>query len=233
MAAGRTGTILHRLAERTEELSLLDGPIESLRPGADAAIRRFGLKEALSGTWLGHPLHPLATDVVIGPWAMAAVLDVSGDRHSPAAERLLGLGVLAALPTAASGLSDWSDMTGRRTGRMGLVHAAGNLVALTLNTTSYIARKGGRRDLGRRLTAASVIPLGISGFLGAHLAYARGVGVNRTAFDDEPGRCTHCGAPLQAGESGEAVCPRDGSRFRDSDGAVLRGPATTPAAVPA
>ena len=67
---------------------------------------------------------------------------------------------------------------------MGLVHAAGNVVALALNAASYLARRGGRRAVGARLTAASALPLTIGGFLGAHMAYARGMGVSHTAFDE-------------------------------------------------
>ncbi|HSH58715.1 MAG TPA: hypothetical protein VK988_03545, partial [Acidimicrobiales bacterium] len=33
-------------------------------------------KDLLSGTWLGHPLHPLLTDIPIGAWASALVLDL-------------------------------------------------------------------------------------------------------------------------------------------------------------
>ena len=170
------GTTLDRLAKATERLSQVDAFADSLSRQADEAIRRAGLKDLLSGTWLGHPFHPLATDAVIGAWSMAAVLDLSSG-FDRAAERLIGLGVLSSLPTAAAGVSDWSDMTSGPTRRMGVVHAGGNVVALALNTASYVARKSGRRRLGRRLTAASALPLTLSGFLGAHMSYARGVGV--------------------------------------------------------
>jgi hypothetical protein len=30
---------------------------------------------ALHGVWLGHPLHPVLTDLPIGSWTVAAVLD--------------------------------------------------------------------------------------------------------------------------------------------------------------
>ena len=170
------GTTLDRFAELTEGLSSLDELAETLSRRANGAIRRAGLKSLLSGQWLGHPFHPLATDAVIGAWTMAAVLDFSGTSKQ-AADRLLGVGILAALPTAAAGASDWADMTSGGTRRMGLVHAAGNVAALALNTASYVVRKTGRRRLGRRLTAASGLPLAVSGFLGAHMTYARAVGV--------------------------------------------------------
>ena len=116
---------------------------------------------------------------------MAVILDVRrGDRSVEAAKTLVGVGVLAAVPTAASGLSDWADTRDSRARRMGVVHAASNVVALTLNASSYLARRRGRQTVGALLTAASGLPLTIGGFLGAHMAYARGVGVSRTAFDD-------------------------------------------------
>jgi nitrite reductase/ring-hydroxylating ferredoxin subunit/uncharacterized membrane protein len=178
------GTALHRLAERTERLSGLDALAGPLARGVDRLVRGAGLKSVLSGSWLGHPLHPLATDAVIGAWTMAAVLDLKGG-NEPAARRLVGLGVVAAVPTAASGASDWADMPETRVRRMGLVHAASNSAALVLNAGSYLARRAGRHRVGARLTAASAVPLTVGGFLGAHLAYARGAGVSRTVFSEE------------------------------------------------
>lgn len=190
-AGVQLGTPLHRLAERTERLSALDNFAGPLARTADRAMRRARLKQVLSGTWLGHPLHPLATDMVIGSWTMAAILDLRrSDDSVGAAKTLVGVGVLAAVPTAASGVSDWADTRDPGVRRMGLVHAASNVVALALNASSYLARRGGRRAVGARLTRASALPLTIGGFLGAHMAYARGVGVSRTAFDERIGEWT-------------------------------------------
>jgi Predicted membrane protein (DUF2231) len=163
----RLGTTLHRLAERTEGLSVLDSVGAPLARAADAALRRARLKDIMSGSWLGHPLHPLATDAVIGSWAMAALLDIRGHRgFDKATKRLVGVGVVAAIPTAASGVSDWADTPDPRVRRMGLVHAGSNVAALVLNAGSYMARRSGRRAAGARLTAASALPLTIGGFLG-------------------------------------------------------------------
>ena len=49
------------------------------------------LKDLLSGTWLGRPLHPMLTDVVIGVWTSASVLDILGGKR---AERAAGQGFL-------------------------------------------------------------------------------------------------------------------------------------------
>src|SRR4051812_40831054 len=113
------------LADRIEELSPLDavaGPVGAVVRGA---IGPGELKDALTGRWLGPALHPLLTDVVIGCWVSANILDVVGGRASqPAADRLLALGILAYPPTAVTGALDWADTEAARPGvrRVGLVH---------------------------------------------------------------------------------------------------------------
>src|ERR671924_592884 len=55
------------------------------------------LKEVVSGSWLGHPLHPVLTDVTIGTLTSAVLLDWVGGRASrPAAQRLIGIGLISA-----------------------------------------------------------------------------------------------------------------------------------------
>jgi hypothetical protein len=79
--------------------------------------------EALSGTALGHPLHPPLTDVLIGAWTSAVALDwLGGKRGRLAADRLVALGVLSALPTAAAGLNDWATLDVDPTTRLGARH---------------------------------------------------------------------------------------------------------------
>jgi nitrite reductase/ring-hydroxylating ferredoxin subunit len=95
------------------------------------------------------------------------------------------LGIAAAVPTALSGLNDWSDTYGGET-RVGLVHAAANTTALVLYSSSLIARKAGRQGLGRALGRTGLVALLIGGYLGGHLAFAKGVNVNHTAFEHGP-----------------------------------------------
>src|SRR5438874_10549185 len=98
-----------RVAERIENLGALDAVAEPVQKAVRRLVRQESdLKDVLSGTWLGHPLHPPLTDVVIGAWTSALVLDVcdGGD----AADGLVAVGVLAALPTALAGLSDWAEL---------------------------------------------------------------------------------------------------------------------------
>jgi nitrite reductase/ring-hydroxylating ferredoxin subunit len=199
------GNLLHRVVDQTERLATLDKFAAPLARAADGAVRRTRLKPVLSGSWLGHPLHPLATDAVIGSWTMAALLDLRGGQDfERAARALVGVGILTAAPTAASGASDWADTPDARVRRVGIVHAACNVAALGLNVGSYVARRTGRRSAGARLTAASAVPLTIGGFLGAHMAYARGAGVSRTAFDERIPDWTSIEGSSSSGDWSEA-----------------------------
>jgi len=170
---------LHGLAERIGTIGTLDRVARPLAGLAGKAIPTGSArKDALSGAGLGHPLHPLLTDVPIGSFTAATVLDLIGGRRSrDAVDTLLALGIAATLPTAAAGLSDWADTYGPDQ-RTGVVHAAANIVALTLFSGSLAARRTGRRGFGRVLGLAGMGAMATGGYLGGHLSYARGVGVN-------------------------------------------------------
>lgn len=174
--------------------------VQRFGPALDAVAERVGpiadrlgpgpVKDLLSGTWLGHPLHPLLTDVTIGAWTSAAMLDVvGGERSTDAARRLIGLGVLSAGPTALAGWSDWADTEGDER-RAGVAHALGNTAAIAAFTMSWAARRRGHRAIG---VATSMLGAGIASataYIGGHLVYGRGVGVDVTAFDRLPARPT-------------------------------------------
>src|SRR4051794_39810805 len=136
---------LHATADRLAQLEALDKPAGA---AANAVVKGVGqgrLKDILSGTFLGHPLHPLLTDVPIGAFTSATVLDlVGGERGESAADLLVGVGLLSALPTAAAGAADWSDSYGPDQ-RLGAVHAIANVIGLALYGCSLRARSSGNR----------------------------------------------------------------------------------------
>jgi nitrite reductase/ring-hydroxylating ferredoxin subunit/uncharacterized membrane protein len=175
------------LAGRIERLRQLDGVSEVLQAAVQSLVpHRSKAKDFLSGTWLGHPLHPPLTDVVVGTWTSALLLDlVGGKRAQDAADRLVVAGIVAALPTASAGLSDWADTRGGAR-RVGAVHALGNTTALVFQLLSWSARRRGERDRGVALSAAGYATASLSAWLGGHLSFATGVGVNQTAFDAAP-----------------------------------------------
>src|SRR3954462_4689053 len=95
---------LHHLAERVASAAALDGPAEAVAEKIRGAIPRGPVKDALSGTQLGQALHPFLTDLPIGTWTSAAVLDLVGGRDArPAAERLIATGIPPAAPPPPRG----------------------------------------------------------------------------------------------------------------------------------
>lgn len=201
---------LHDLARRLEDMTGLDRIATPLQSAARKAVQHPVVRNLLSGTNLGHPLHPPLTDIPIGAWTMAVLLDTVGGRAArPAADVLVATGLVAAVPTAATGLNDWSDTLGRER-RVGVVHAAVNVVALGLFTASLASRRRGDRGGGRLLGLAGLATISVGGYLGGHLGYARAVNVNRTAWHQGPEEWTSVLA--------DAELPDGQPRRVDSDG---------------
>ena len=176
---------LQQLSQRAEELALFDRPGAWLARQVSRVVKQGPAKDLLSGTWLGHPLHPLLTDVPIGAWTSSLVLDLFGGQQTRrAAEMMVGVGLVGAVPTAAAGLTDFSDTFGVER-RVGTVHATFNTIALALYAASWLARRRGRHSAGVKLGLGGALAVAGGGFLGGHLAYGKGLGVDRTAFDQE------------------------------------------------
>ena len=179
-----------------ESASALDGPGKAVGKQVRSLVRQ-PLKDVLSGTWLGHALHPLLTDVVIGTFLSATVLDVvGGDEDGQAGARLIGVGIAAYAPTALTGVNDWADTepVSDAVRRAGLVHAASNATALALYTGSLAARRRGARGRARALSLGGATALMAAGFLGGHLSFAKGVGPDQTVFDPGPDDWTDASA---------------------------------------
>jgi nitrite reductase/ring-hydroxylating ferredoxin subunit/uncharacterized membrane protein len=189
------------IAEQIERLELLDPVSEPLQKAVRAAVPEDSeLKDLLSGTWLGHPLHPPLTDVVIGAWTSALLLDLlGGKKGEQSADRLVATGILAAVPTASAGLSDWAELGGGSR-RVGSVHAIGNTTALVLHILSWFARRSGDRERGRVLSTLGYGIATFSAWLGGHLSFAKGVGVNQNAFEAAPSEWTAVVTEAKLGE---------------------------------
>lgn len=160
-----------------EQSPLADRLAEQMTPAARLASSP-PQASFLRGEWLSHALHPMLTDLPIGCWTSATILDLVGGRRSaPAAQRLMGLGLILTPPTMLSGLADWDRGRGDPAiRRAGAVHAAGNLVASLLYLRSWQAR---RRDNRRRGIVLGLVAMGVAsgaGYLGGHLAFSLGSG---------------------------------------------------------
>lgn len=177
-AAATTALVTLRFAKRLAGLAEpLDAVVDPLQGAARAVPRP--VRDVLDGVWLGNPLHPALTDIPIGAWTAAVALDLVG---SEAADDALAVGVLGALPAALTGLEDWSYLRGDSK-RLGTVHALVNTTGLALNVASLVARRGGRRGLGRLLSGVAYAGALFSAHLGGQLSFGLGVRVNRTAFE--------------------------------------------------
>ncbi len=148
------------------------------------------------GRWAGHSLHAALSDLPIGFWAGALVLDVVDELAGPAptttgrldpAGTLSAAGLLAAAATVATGATDWTVSDGEDR-RVGLLHGLLNLAATAIQGASLVARLSGHRRSAAVLGLASFGAVGAAGFVGGHLVQGRGVMVNRVVPNTGPGR---------------------------------------------
>jgi nitrite reductase/ring-hydroxylating ferredoxin subunit len=180
------------------EQPALDAIAEPLSEAVVAAFRNAGevggaLKDALHGVWLGHPLHPVITDVPIGAWTTALALDAkaasSGDQsYARAGDFALAVGLAGAVGAAVTGLTDWSE-TGGRARRLGLLHGLLNVAATGLMTAAYVLRRRGGRPAGQVCTLAGYGVAVASAYLGGDLVYGQRIGVTH-ATTGEPDQFT-------------------------------------------
>jgi uncharacterized membrane protein len=167
-------TSLAALAQRVERLDSLDAPVRAGRRFVDT-VAGPKVKQVLGGEWLGHPVHPALTDLPIGFWTSAFVLDLFGGPTSrTAARQLVALGVLSVPLTAVTGASDWSSSDDPRFQRAGLVHAASNVAATLAYVRSWTQRRAGRHTSGIAWGVVGATLATLGGYLGGHLAFGIG-----------------------------------------------------------
>jgi nitrite reductase/ring-hydroxylating ferredoxin subunit len=164
------------VADRLALNARFDGPIHALSTAVKRALPPGRLRNLLHGVPIGHPVHALLTDVPIGAWTSAALLDLlPGTRR--ASQTLIAAGLAGAIPTALTGLTDWSSLH-REQQRVGLFHAMSTGTATTLYAASLLARKRGRDLEGKILGYAGLTVLIAGGYLGGHLAFRQAAGAN-------------------------------------------------------
>ncbi|HLX59400.1 MAG TPA: Rieske 2Fe-2S domain-containing protein [Ktedonobacteraceae bacterium] len=145
------------------------------------------IKDILNGTWLGHALHPMLTDVPLGAWGSTLVLDVAwlnneDEGVAQGSDISLGLGILGAAGAAVTGITDWSDLDGTDR-RVGIMHGLLNSGILVTNIASLILRLTGKRRAGVYLSTAGYAVSLLSAYLGGELVFAKGIGVNHVAWE--------------------------------------------------
>jgi len=139
------------------------------------------VKDLLNGTWLGHPLHPALTDIPIGAFVVALVLDLVGQPQG--AFWALVVGQVAFLASVVSGLADYTDTDGSARTRA-TIHGTLMVVAGVLTALSIATRDGGAAS-GGVSTALLLVAIGVmvaSAYIGGEVVYSLGNMVSRHAF---------------------------------------------------
>ena len=182
---------------RIEDAEWLDRPAYTLANAVALPQRLAGspgkrARNALHGTWYGHPVHPMLVTIPIGTWTLALGLDTldamgagQGRAYGRAADLAVQAGAAGAVAAATAGLADWQQTHGRSR-RVGLAHALLNSTALALQLTSIALRKRGRRKEGRLATAAAWGVMFAGAYLGGHLVYRLRQGVDQADRSVEP-----------------------------------------------
>lgn len=173
--------------ELVRQQDWLEPIADRVQPAIAAALDDpIGTKVAniLHGTWLGHPLHVVLTDVPLGCWTAAAVcdmLEIAGrSSFSRSADRVIKLGLVGAAGAAVTGLADWSRIGGGEARRIGLAHGLLNTTATACYIASLCLRRSHFRRSGRQFAFAGLLISAVAGYLGGHLVYKKRLGVDHS-----------------------------------------------------
>ncbi|WP_051190380.1 Rieske 2Fe-2S domain-containing protein [Kaistella palustris] len=184
----------NRAIELVENQEWLGKAGAALQPVIIGAFEEGGemgqkLKNILHGTWLGHPLHPVITDIPVGAWSVAAALDsielAGNSKYKKGADAAVVIGIAGAVGAAVTGLTDWTGTNGKKR-KIGLLHGVLNLTGTALYATSLVLRnKKKTRNTGLALSMAGYGIVSLAAYLGGHLVFGEQIGVDHTATSEE------------------------------------------------
>src|ERR1700694_5620215 len=177
--------IVNRFIDRQRWLEPVADLLQKVVAGSYKILGKPGrtLKTFMHGTWLGHPLHPVLTDIPIGAWTIAVIFDLSylierSHGWVSGAHLKIFIGLLGALGSAVAGYTDWSDTFGRER-RVGIAHGLLNTVVIVVYLVSFILRvTGGSRGFAILLAYAGYLLVVTAAFVGGGLVFSIGTGVN-------------------------------------------------------
>ncbi len=250
-----------KIVDRMTEQPWLDSIGDVLQPAVKAAYAAGGetgikVKNFMHGAWLGHPLHPVLTDIPIGAYTVAAAMDaleILGEKRcTPAADGAIAVGFVGAVGAAITGLTDWTGTTKKKR-RIGLMHGLLNTGATLCYAGSLAMRR--RKESRGASIALAMLGYGLTvtaSYLGGHLVFREQVGVDHTATADpypekyvdvlpedelknNEMKCVHAdNIPVLLVKQHNRIraialrCPWHQSVFSLDDGSVIEGPASEP-----
>ena len=159
---------------------------------SEAVYRGLGspgklLQDFLNGSWLGHSLHPVLTDVVVGGATMVIFLDIlriffGVDALEDATSWTLGLTVVAGVGTILTGLTDFKDTATGDERNVAGMHGLINIIAVIVFFISLLQRLGGAHDAAFWVSLAAYLIISVGAYIGGHVVFKYGYMVNRNAF---------------------------------------------------
>jgi nitrite reductase/ring-hydroxylating ferredoxin subunit/uncharacterized membrane protein len=188
------------LSERLATAAANSGLIRGLADPLYALLNKWfqepplrPLKLLANGSWLQHPLHPLLTDVPVGTWTLAILLDLIAlifglQNFGLATGIAVGLGVLAALAAVVTGFSDWMDVDPPEKA-LGMAHAFVNITATILFAVAFLMLWASNWTINLPnfvVALLGYLVITVGAFIGGDLVYRMGTMVNRNAYRSGP-----------------------------------------------
>jgi len=145
------------------------------------------LQDLLNGSWLGHSLHAVIVDVVVGGATAALLLDVlrvffNVEGLETATTWVLGLAWVAGIGAILTGLTDFKDTRAgderNVTGLHGLINIVGNGGFFF----SLMQRLRGNHDGAFWPLVIGYLIISLGAFIGGHVVFKFGYMINHNAF---------------------------------------------------
>ncbi len=144
------------------------------------------LQDFLNGSWLGHSVHPVVVDVVVGGSTVALLLQVLAwfgvADLRVALLWVVALTWLAGLSAIVTGLTDFKDTTPGDERNMVGLHGLINIVATVLLIGAFAGLLAGIDGIAGWLIVAGFGVLSVGAYIGGHVVFKYGYMVNRNAF---------------------------------------------------
>ncbi len=140
------------------------------------------LTDIVHGKQIGHPLHPILTDITVTSWTLGLLFDILSfttriKMFEKTGDYLTGIGTMSAIPTALAGILDYSTIK-KKSSQYGATHGILNGIAMFWYLRSLKSRLGGNKFSA---TIFSILGLSFAmsgAWLGGELVYRHKIGVN-------------------------------------------------------
>jgi len=177
-------------------LERLARPVAGVWNGAASVISAFYrvlgmpgklLQDLMNGSWLGHSLHAVIVDVVVGGATAALLLDVlrvffNVEGLETAATWVLGLAWAAGIGAILTGLTDFKDTASGDERNVTGMHGLINIIGTAAFFFSLQQRWRGNHDAAFWALVIGYLIISLGAFIGGHVVFKFGYMINHNAF---------------------------------------------------